>query len=408
MVIKQPPDLGAGFFHKNYINWNTMKNYDVVIIGAGASGLMAAAELARCGRRVAVIDMGTTPGRKVAASGGGRCNITNMAVAHNRYFGENVNFVRSALANTKPGDILDWMAAHNLSTVEKAPGQYFCVQGADAVVDALVRDANGADIKYETVVESADFKDGKFIIRSNRGDFSAEKLIVATGGTSFSALGVSDIGYKIAKHFGHKIIPVRPALCAMAIKGFDSDLAGVATDVEIMVGREVITDALLFTHFGIGGPAVYRASVRDFSDGITINFCPGQDIAQILRDAKHTMGKKSIAGVLEMHMPKRLARHFAQNDERRIADIPDKDILKIANSVSQFKIEAEKIKLHNLQSAEVVRGGVSTDKISSKTMESQLQPGLFFIGEVLDIAGDLGGFNLHWAWASARIAAQYA
>ena len=385
-----------------------MKKYDVIIIGCGAAGMMAAAGLAQRGRRVAMLDMGTTPGRKVAASGGGRCNITNMNANHTRYFGENVNFVRSALVNTKPGDILDWMTTHNLSVTEKAPGQYFCVQGADAVVAALMDDADGVDIKCETIVQDAEFINNRFTIQTNRGNFIADSVIIASGGTSFGVLGVSDIGHKIAKKFGHKIIPLRPALCGMAVQDFDPDLAGVTTEVEIKVGREIIADSLLFTHFGIGGPAVYRASVRDFDDGIMINFCPGKDIAQIMRDAKRTMGKKLVAGVLEMYMPRRLARYFAQNDERRIADMPDKDILKIANSVSQFKIDAGNIKLHNLQSAEVVRGGVSTDKISSKTMESQLQPGLFFVGEVLDIAGDLGGFNLHWAWASARVAAKYA
>ncbi len=385
-----------------------MKKYDVIIIGGGAAGMMAAAGLAQRGRRGAVLDMGTTLGRKVAASGGGRCNITNMNANHTRYFGKNVNFVRSALANTKPGDILDWMTTHNLSVTEKAPGQYFCVQGADAVVAALMDDADGVDIKCETIVQDAKFINNQFTIQTNRGNFIADSVIIASGGTSFGVLGVSDVGHKIAKKFGHKIIPLRPALCGMAVQDFDPDLAGVTTEVEIKVGREIIADSLLFTHFGIGGPAVYRASVRDFDDGIMINFCPGKDIAQIMRDAKRTMGKKSVAGVLELYMPRRLARYFAQNDERRIADMPDKDILKIANSVSQFKIDAGNIKLHNLQSAEVVRGGVSTDKISSKTMESQLQPGLFFVGEVLDIAGDLGGFNLHWAWASARVAAKYA
>lgn len=385
-----------------------MKKYDVIIIGGGAAGMMAAAGLAQRGRRVAMLDMGTTPGRKVAASGGGRCNITNMNANHTRYFGKNVNFVRSALANTKPGDILDWMTTHNLSVTEKAPGQYFCVQGANAVVATLMDDADGVDIKCETIVQDTEFINNQFTIQTNRGNFIADSVIIASGGTSFGVLGVSDIGHKIAKKFGHKIIPLRPALCGMAVQDFDPDLAGVTTEVEIKVGREIIADSLLFTHFGIGGPAVYRASVRDFDDGIMINFCPGKDIAQIMRDAKRTMGKKSVAGVLELYMPRRLARYFAQNDERRIADMPDKDILKIANSVSQFKIDAGNIKLHNLQSAEVVRGGVSTDKISSKTMESQLQPGLFFVGEVLDIAGDLGGFNLHWAWASARVAAKYA
>lgn len=385
-----------------------MNKYDVIIIGGGASGMMAAAGLVQRGRKVAIMDMGSTLGRKVAASGGGRCNITNMAASHNRYFGQNINFVRSALANTAPNDILDWMNQHGLSATEKSVGQFFCVQGADAVVAALNADIRGTDIKYNTTVKTVDFLNGQFIVSTDRGEFSSQSVIVATGGTSFGTLGVSDIGHKIAKHFGHKIIPVRPALCAMAIPGFGPELAGITVDSEIRVGRETISDSLLFTHFGIGGPAVYRATVRDIQNGITVNFCPGINIADVLRGAKRTMGKKSIAGVLELHLPKRLARYFAPDDNRNIADIPDKEIAKIAEHISQYKISGDNIKLHNLQSAEVVRGGVDVENISSKTMESKLQPGLFFVGEVMDIAGDLGGFNLHWAWASARAAAKHA
>lgn len=385
-----------------------MNKYDVIIIGGGASGMMAAAGLVQRGRKVAIMDMGSTLGRKVAASGGGRCNITNMAASHNRYFGQNINFVRSALANTAPNDILDWMNQHGLSATEKSVGQFFCGQGADAVVAALNADIRGTDIKYNTTVKTVDFLNGQFIVSTDRGEFSSQSVIVATGGTSFGTLDVSDIGHKIAKHFGHKIIPVRPALCAMAIPGFGPELAGITVDSEIRVGRETISDSLLFTHFGIGGPAVYRATVRDIQNGITVNFCPGINIADVLRGAKRTMGKKSVAGVLELHLPKRLARYFAPDDNRNIADIPDKEIAKIAEHISQYKISGDNIKLHNLQSAEVVRGGVDVENISSKTMESKLQPGLFFVGEVMDIAGDLGGFNLHWAWASARAAAKHA
>lgn len=385
-----------------------MKHYDVIIIGAGAAGLTAAGELVARGRRVLVLDMGAAPARKVAASGGGKCNITNTAVGATRYFGENPNFVRGALSRVRPTDILQWCNNHKIKLYEKEPGRYFCVDGAGVVVDALIHDAVGADIKYNHTVESATRDDNQFIVIANGAKFCADSLIIATGGTSFGTLGVSDTGYKIAKSFGHKIVPVRPALCAMAVSIFGADFAGISIPVEITMGREKIQDDMLFTHFGIGGPAVYRASVRDLSNGLTINLCPGVDIFSTLRNAKQTNGKRNIATVLSEYLPVRIAKYFSNNDMRNIADWRDAEIRAIADHINKTQIQSLDIKLHNMQSAEIVRGGVSTDQISSKTMESKLCPGLFLVGEALDISGDLGGFNLHWAWASGHVAGRYA
>ena len=385
-----------------------MKTYNTIIIGAGAAGLSAAAELVARGLRVLVLDMGNTPARKVAASGGGNCNITNMAAGVARYFGENPNFVRGALSRVSSSDILDWCNQHKLKLYEKEPGRYFCADGAAAVVNALVHDAAGADIRYNHAVESVAKKDAKFIVSANGTTFYSDTLIVATGGTSFGALGVSDVGYKIAKSFGHKIASVRPALCAMAVQMFGADLAGISVKAEITIGREKIRDAMLFTHFGIGGPAIYRASVRDLSNGITINMCPETDVFDTLKRAKQTNGKRNITTILSEYLPVRLAKYFSNGDVRNIADLRDTEIRTIADKINKTHIAASDIKLHNLQSAEIVRGGVSTDQISSKTMESKLCSGLFFAGEVMDIAGDLGGFNLQWAWASGRIAGRNA
>ena len=197
-----------------------MRTYDVVIIGAGAAGLFAAAQATKRGHNVAIIDMGDAPARKVAASGGGRCNFTNMVATPERYFGNNKNFVRGALARFSPTDMLNWMKQHKLNFIEKAPGQYFCTRGAVAVVRALISDAHNADIFTGTTVIDADKTDKGFIIKTNRDNFICNKLIIATGGTSFGTLGVSDIGHKIAKKFGHKIVSVRPALCAIATHAF--------------------------------------------------------------------------------------------------------------------------------------------------------------------------------------------
>ncbi|HBS76872.1 MAG TPA: aminoacetone oxidase family FAD-binding enzyme [Alphaproteobacteria bacterium] len=385
-----------------------MKKYDVMIIGAGASGMAAAhAALAR-GRSVAAIDMGNAPLRKVAASGGGRCNFTNAAAGRNRYFGENPDFVRGPLARVTSSDILDWARGHNIAWTEKSAGQYFCADGAGAIVDALMSDARGAKIIQNDAVESVDFSGGQFIIHAASGDYGATSVIVATGGVSFPTLGTSDIGYKIAKHFGHKIVPVRPALCAIATGVFTDTLAGISLPVEITVGRDVITDDMLFTHVGIGGPTVYRATVRNSDADWIINLMPNANTFDILSRAKRTDGRKTVATILGQYMPARVAQWIARGDVRNIADIRDTDLRQVALRVQHIVIARDAYKYHGLRSAEVVRGGVATDQISSRTMESKLRSGLFFAGEVIDIAGDLGGFNLHWAWASGTIAGENA
>lgn len=385
-----------------------MKKYDVIIIGAGASGIFSAIYALARGRRVAILDMGDVPLRKVMISGGTRCNFTNTAVSRNRYFGENPDFVRSAIAQFAPFDMLDWVAQHHIQTIQKAAGQYFCADGALAITNALINSIPRADLYTNTAVTGIYKKNQSFSVETARGSFSAESVIIATGGVSFPNTGVSDIGYKIAKQFGHKIIPVRPALCAIATNMFSSDLAGISMPVEITIGKEKFTDSVLFTHFGIGGPATYRATVRDISSGIHINLMPGVDIYNLLRAAKKSDGRRSVQSVLSQYMPNRIARWIAQDNTKNIADFKDSDLKQIATKVSDIFIPRDKIKLHGMQSAEVVRGGIATDAISSKTMESKICPGLFFVGEVLDVAGDLGGFNLHWAWASGYVAGQNA
>ena len=377
-----------------------MKTYDVIILGAGASGLFTGACAVRHGHNVAILDMGDKPARKVAVSGGGRCNFTNLAAATERYFGMNKNFVRGALARFTPNDMLDWAREHKLKITEKARGQYFCADGADAVVRALLADVRGADLFMNTNVVDVDKCDTGFILNTSQGDFICRQLVVASGGISFETLGVSDIGHKIAKKFGHKIVPVRPALCAIATNIFPADLMGVSLPVAIKIGREEIRDDMLITHFGIGGPAVYRATVRDLGDGMVINIAPDDDIYEFLRNAKHTDGRKTITAVLAQKLPLRVAKWIGGGTNAHIADLRDTDLKNIANRISHIVIPSRSIKYHTMASAEVVRGGVDTADISSKTMESKLCPGLYFIGEVLDIAGDLGGFNLHWAWAS--------
>lgn len=381
-----------------------MKNYDVIIVGAGAAGLSAAIAAASNHKRILIFELGNRPARKVAVSGGGRCNITNKNINHNKYFSENPNFVRGAISRFTTSDVLLWCNKHNLTLLENKNGQYFCANGADAVVQALLHDAHNVDFIFNTKVSNIQKINDGFIVNG----FYAKSVIVATGGISFATLGVSDCGYKIAKQFGHKIIPVRPALCAIKVKGCDSGLSGISSNAEITVDKHYLQDSLLLTHFGIGGPLAYRISLYDLSHGFYLNLLPNINISQILKEKKKTAGRKTIASVLSEYLPNKIAKKIAGNSKKNIADVPDKEIEQIANNISNIFLSGDKISLYGLSVAEIVSGGVDTNDVSSKTMESKLCPGLFFAGEVLDVAGDLGGFNLHWAWASGFVAGKNA
>lgn len=377
-----------------------MKTYDIIIIGAGASGLFAAGRLCKKCKNICIIDMGNIPARKVAISGGGKCNFTNTHADYKHYFGKNPEFTRSALTRMTPNNTLNWAKSHNIKFFEKTPGQYFAEKSSD-ITNALLQDIDNTEIVLSTCVQETTKQNDLFLIKTDTGNFQAKKLIIATGGISYANMGTSDIGYKIAKSFGHKIIPPRPALCGIATKVFDSALSGISLAVEIKIDKETIYDDMLFTHFGIGGPAIYRTSVRNLENGFTINLLPGLNAFQWLKSQKQTNGKKLLKTVLSTKLPERIAEFISNQKTKNIADYRDTELQEIATNINRINIAQGTFSLHNFQSAEVTRGGVDTSEISSKTMESKLCNGLYFIGEVLDIAGDLGGYNLQWAWASA-------
>ena len=378
-----------------------MQKFDVIIIGAGASGVWAAARAVAAKKSVCVIDMGTRPLRKVAVSGGGKCNFTNARANSEHYFGKNPEFTRGPLARFSWHDMLDWGRLHNIKFYEKTPGRYFA-ESARVVIDALLHDARGANFVLNTRVLGVHKNSDDFIIATTNGDFITEKLVVATGGMSYANLGVDDIGYKIAKQFGHKIIPPRPGLCAMRTNVFGAGFSGVSLNVEIKIGHEIILDEMLFTHFGIGGPAIYRTSVRDISHGFVMNLLPGRDAFDWLKQQKKLQPKKQMKNVLSGVLPERVAEFFADGDTRNIADFRDNELRDLSEKMTNIKFSPADFNLQKFDAAEITCGGVDTREISSKTMKSKLCPGLYFIGEVLDIAGDLGGFNLQWAWSSAN------
>lgn len=379
----------------------TNTKFDFIIIGAGASGLFAAARATRAHKSVCVLDMGENPARRVAVSGGGKCNFTNMHADASHYFGQNPNFTRSALARFTPADMINWVKSHKITVYEKTPGQFFA-DDAKHIINALLSDAYGAKIFQNTTVSAVEKSNESFIITTKDNQkFTSQKLIVATGGVSYADLGISDIGYKIAKQFGHKIIPPRPGLCGIKTKIFDATLSGISIPAHITIGREKIFDDMLFTHFGLGGPAIYRATVRDCANGFTINLIPNIDAYDWLRWQKNKNGRKQLKTILATKLPNKLAE-FLTNDTRNIADIRDSELRQLATRIQNIKLNHDDFSLFGFAGAEVTRGGIDTSQISSKTMESKLCPGLYFIGECIDIAGDLGGYNLQWAWCSAN------
>lgn len=384
-----------------------MKTYDVIVVGAGAAGLWAAGVACNRNKKVLVLDMGAQPARKVAVSGGGHCNFTNASVARHKYFGENPNFVNGALSRIHPEDVLQWAKQNNIQWTEKTPGRYFCTGPATNVSKALTKNCQTADILSNTKVIDIDKQD-LFYVKTNKSTYTSKSVIIASGGLSYPVLDVSDVGYRIAKKFGHKIVPVRPALCAITTKLFPNIFAGISLNVCITIGKEQIVDSMLITHFGLGGPAIYRTTVRNLDTDIHINLLPNINVYEWLKHEKQTNGKKKITNILSIKLPDRIAMWLIKEQPKNIADYKDADLQKLAQYISDITISKDSFKLYNMQSAEVVRGGVSTDDISSKTMESKLCPGLFFAGEALDITGDLGGFNLHWAFASGQVAGENA
>jgi hypothetical protein len=379
-----------------------MKTYDIIIIGAGASGIFAAGHIKN--KSVCILDAGSRPLRRVAISGGGKCNFTNISADYKHYFGKNPNFTRSALAVWTPTDMLNWAHSHNIKTFEKSPGQYFAHDATD-IINALLNDANKTDIVLNTNVLSATKSSDIFEIKTNTQTFFAKHLCIATGGISYTNISSGDIGYKIAKSFGHKIIPPRPALCGIKTKIFDSNLSGISTPVEITINREKITDNMLFTHWGIGGPAIYRTSVRDINNGFTINLLPNCDIENLITTQKQINGRRQIKTILSQQMPERLVEFLIGKNTKNIADWTTAEIKTLTEKMI-VKIAPNEFELQKFDSAEITRGGIDTTDISSKTMESKLCRGLYFIGECLDIAGDLGGYNLQWSWASATAMAK--
>lgn len=384
-------------------------DYDTIILGAGAAGLMCAAQASVRGRRVLVIDHAKAPGEKIRISGGGRCNFTNLDCTPANFISANPHFAKSALARYTQWDFIDLLARHKIAWHEKTLGQLFCDGSARQIVTMLLAEAGAAEIRLATSIDDISHDGAAFRIHIGAGQLRARHLVVATGGKSIPKMGATGLAYRIAAQFGHSVTETRPGLVPLTFAeqelAWIKPLAGTALPVRAGANGVTFDEAALFTHRGLSGPAILQISNywRE-GDRVTLNLLPGQDVDAVLRGKKRENGRRPMASVLGDLLPARLASELGRqwDVQGNIADWPDKRIAALAAKLHGWALTPASSE--GYRTAEVTLGGVDTDGISSQTMESRHLRGLYFIGECLDVTGWLGGYNFQWAWASGWVA----
>jgi len=392
-------------------------NADVVILGGGAAGLMCAIESGKRGRKVVLIEKAKKAGKKILISGGGRCNFTNLYTEPESYLSPNAHFHKSALSRYTQWDFIALMAKHHLQWTEKTLGQLFCDQKATAVVDMLLDECRqaGVNIVLDSVVEKIEFQQ-KYTITTQTQTISATSLVIATGGPSIPKMGATDIGLQIAKQFGMKSNSFKPALVPFTFQQNDidryfKDLSGLSLDAIVMCNGVSFREGVLITHRGISGPAALQASSYwHKGDELVINLLPEVDAVSVLLEAQQTRGKSALKTVLTELLPRRFAERLAnalleiELAELALGEIKQNDLKRFSILLNHWPLRPSGTE--GMRTAEVCTGGVDVNGLSSKTMESAKQPGLYFIGETVDVTGWLGGYNFQWAWSSGWAAGQ--
>lgn len=391
----------------------SVKHIDVIVIGAGAAGLFCAIEAAKRGRQVCVVDHANKAGKKILMSGGGRCNFTNLDVGPEHFLSDNPHFCRSALSRYTQWDFIGWINNAGIAYHEKDLGQLFCDTSAKEIQQRLLDELEqaGAELWLSTTVSGIETTPQGFNLLLNGKAVTCESLVIATGGLSIPTMGATDFGFRVAEKFGHRVLPYRASLVPFTWNNSDktvwSALSGIAVPVSVSSERHQFQLDALLTHRGLSGPAMLQISnYWQPGEALTINWLPRLDVAEVLASERHLHGKKLLKNWLSQHLPQRLAEFFSQQFQwqKTLADLSKSDVENVAAILNAWKFKPGGTE--GYRTAEVTIGGVDTSEVSSKTMASHRTPGLYFIGEVLDVTGWLGGYNFQWAWSSGWAAGQ--
>ena len=388
--------------------------YDVIIIGAGAAGLMCSFEAGKRGKKVCLLEHSSKIAEKIRISGGGRCNFTNLFSTDNNFISDNKHFCKSAFAKYTQNDFIDLVKKHNIQFFEKKLGQLFCIKSAKDIIDMLVSEciSQKVEIFIDTKIKNLSKDENSYIVNTDKGTISSPSIVIATGGLSIPKIGATDFGYQIAKQFNLKVTELTPALVPLVfekdILDFCKSLAGTSLNASIKINKTVFKEGLIFTHRGLSGPSILQISSYWVKDSpIKINLLPDQDIEVILKNRRISTPKQIVSKILSDYLPNKLSLAICDQLKvnKQIGDTSNQILKKVSNFVNNWTVVPSGTE--GYKTAEVTLGGIDTKEISSSTMECKKHPGLYFVGEVLDVTGHLGGHNFQWAWSSGFLAGQY-
>lgn len=390
-------------------------NYDVIVIGAGAAGLMCAAQAGKRGRRVLLLEHNERIGQKILISGGGRCNFTNLYTEPGNYLSENEHFCKSALSRYTQWDFIKLVEDYGVPYHEKTLGQQFCDSSAEDIVDLLEKECHKGDVRIATqcAVTDVAYADKVYRLQTSKGEYLCESLVIATGALSFPRLGATDFGHQIAEQFGLQLTPLSAGLVPFtferAMRKDYEELSGISLEVIASCNDQSFREAMLFTHKGLSGPAILQiSSYWQPGQSVELNLLPDLDFTAFMQEQKQQRPKVQIKTVLNEILPKRFVELLCTQQElqeTQLGNLSALQLEQLTSAVQPWTIVPAGTE--GYRKAEVTLGGVDTNELSSKTMESKRQSGLYFIGEVIDVTGHLGGFNFQWAWASGYCAGQY-
>jgi len=389
--------------------------YDVIIIGAGAAGMMSAIEAGKRGRKVLLVDHYKKIGEKIRISGGGRCNFTNINTNPNKFLSQNPKYVRSALSQYTQNDFINLINKYEIKFHEKKLGQLFCDHSAQQIVEMLLKECELAKVTIlkEFIIKNIDKENDQYLVSTETDNYSSESLIVATGGLSVPKIGATSFGYEVAKKFDHNIIETLPALVPLTfsekILEMCKELTGLSVEAIVSFNKVLFQEGMLFTHRGLSGPSILQiSSYWKQGDHIKVNLSPKLNVYQLLEEKRKLNPKFDILNIISEILPKRLAQIICSENKvsGNISELSNKILKQLSDNINSWLINPTGSE--GYRTAEVTLGGVDTKELSSKTMMSNKHKNLFFIGEVVDVTGHLGGYNFQWAWSSGYVAGQYA